>query len=90
LHEFGKDSLDRKALRRTLGVCGRINDCFQKESIGPYGISWGPKGLHEVSWGRLTGSEWSGRYSSSTLWLKGSTLWTNPLAQVPTLWTSDT
>jgi hypothetical protein len=31
-----------------------------------------------------------GRYCSSTLWLKRSTLWTNPLAQAPTLWTSDT
>src|SRR5258708_5440924 len=40
-----------------LRACGRINDCFHKESIGPYGISWGSNGLHGVSWGRLTGIE---------------------------------
>ena len=35
-------------------ACGRINDCFHKEFIGPYGISWSPNGLHGVSLGRLT------------------------------------
>src|SRR5258707_14875856 len=70
---------------RFLRACGRINDCFHKESIGPYGISWGSNGLHGVSWGRLTGIEGCGRYCSLILWLKGY-----PVAQAPTLWTSDT
>ncbi len=58
--DFGIRLLGKRALGHAideLRACGRISDCFHKESIGPYGISLGSKGLHGVSWGRLEGIE---------------------------------